>query len=185
MGQKLGVLARKEQQLITDVPIYAEEESYYALANIFLSAEPYLSSSFLDENLKQGLQLNSDEENALLYNNVLDFADDQIQYHSSINKPLPDNFRAIKLKYNSSRGVTIYATDFSTFENWSSIQITTNALSKIKAALYLDLKSSISKGEDEDYKKYSYDNLGMLQTIIRTFKIRDNADEIAFVYAPC
>lgn len=188
MGQALGVFAKNENTILNEVPIYAEEESHYSLANIFLNPKDYVSSilqkSTLDEAGKKWLELNDDEVKALLFNNVQDFADDVIANKNSITKPIPKNFRAIKMKYEPSKEAIVYSPEYSEFENWSGINTSLDAISKIKHVLYEDLKLSIQNGEDEDYKKYSYNNILMLFSIIRTFKRKEGADEIALIYAP-
>ena len=188
MGQVIGIFTKKNNNIFNQTPLYAEEESYYSLANIFLDSNTYinkiLESSTLEEGRKNLLKLTDKELSSLIYNNVQDFADDEIEYRNSSKEQLPENFRAIKMKYDPEKGEVIYSDEYESLENWSEVNTIIDALYKVKEVLFEDLKKAIQNGENTDYRKYSFDNIQILLITIKTLKKTNGIDEVALIYAP-
>lgn len=188
MGAIFGIFAKKENKLINEVPIYAEEESHFSLANIFLVSKKYVEGTLMDAKLEEArknwLKISDEEEKALIYNNVQDNADEEIRYKKSINEPLPENFRAIKMKYEPTKGEIIFSSGYDEHENWAKVKTMLEALYKIKEVLFEDLKLSIQNNESIEDKKSCLDNIQILYSTVKLLKQREGADEIALIYAP-
>jgi len=188
MGQVFGIFAKRKGELVTTSPLKAEEESFYSLANIFIDSSKYtcriLNESKIEQERKDWLILSTEEALSLRYNNIQDFADEEIDYKKSINEDLDKDFHAIGMVYNAELAENVYSQKYKSLENWSNTDVTINALYKIKEVLFEDLKMTIESNKDSDYIKYSYDNINILLSIIMTLKKIQNIDEVAIVYGP-
>jgi hypothetical protein len=188
MGQIFGVFARSIGRLIIDSPLNADEDSYYSLANIFMDPENYMHKILENVDIEQGrkdwLQLSTEEIKALLYNNIMDFADEEIEYRISVNEPMKKDFHAIGMAYDENKGEIVYSPKYMEFENWSPVFHMLSALNKIREVLYMDLKVTIGSKMDSDYVRYSFENILTLLGIINTLKKTGNIDEVALVLGP-
>lgn len=188
MGQIFGIYAKKEEDLISELPLKTEEESLYSLANIFKSANEYINRILKDADLEQErkdwLQLNEEEELALKYNNIQDFADEEIEYKESMNQPLEKDFYAIGMAYNSDIGEIVYSDEYKKYENWSETAVLSEAMIKIKEVLFEDVKITIESKNDSEYIKRAYDNINVLIGIVKTLKSLKKVDKVALVYGP-
>jgi hypothetical protein len=188
MGQVFGIFARSKGQLLIQTPLTAEKESLYSLATIFKDANGYvnriLTESRMEQARKDWLLLSAEEERSLKYNNIQDFADDEIAYKQSVNEDLEKDFYAIGMAYDADTKAIVYAAHYEPLENWSTIDVVSQALYKIKEVLFEDLKMTIESGEDSDYIKYSYDNIQLLLGMVSALKNIKDADEIAITYGP-
>ena len=188
MGQIFGILAKSKGALIKDTPIKADEESYYSLANIFIDCESYVDNVLLNSKLEQArkewLKLKPEEVKALKFNNIQDFANGEIEYRKSINESLNPNFFAIGMTYDDQRGEIVYSTKYQSFENWSKTDHLLDALYKIKEVLFEDLRMTIESKAYSDDKRFTFDNIQILLTTVRTLRKLSNIDEVALVYGP-
>lgn len=188
MGQFFGILAKSNGVLIKEIPLKAEEESHYSLANIFLNPKIYieniLSESEIDQNRKEWLKLTDDETRSLIYNNIQDFANDEIEYRKSVSEPLKNNFHAIGMVYDETKKEIIYSTKYKALENWSKPNHLSSALYKIKEVLFEDLRVAVTSKKEIDDIKYSYDNIHILSGIVNTMIKLSNIDQAALVYGP-
>jgi hypothetical protein len=188
MGQVFGIFAKKNGELVTNRPIMADEESHFGLSNILGGGEKYvegvLAKSNLEQATKDWLKLTSDERETLKYNNILDFANDEIVYRQSANQPLKDGFFAMDFVHSHREGDLIYSPKYKHLEHWVEPRILQDALYKINRVLYEDLKQTIEARQDTDYKRYTYDNIGILLNTVRTLQKVLQIDEVALVYGP-
>jgi len=188
MGQIFGIFAKSKGELIIETPLKAEEESYYSLANIFLDAQNYvqkvLANVDIEQERKDWLMISLKENDSLKYNNIQDFADDEINYRKSVSESLPVGFHAIGMIYVENKGEIVYSPKYKELENWSKVNVIYEALYKIKEVLYEDLKKNIELKKDSDPVRYSYENIQILLGTITTLKKIKDIDEVALVYGP-
>lgn len=188
VGQIFGIFAKSKGTLIKDTPIKADEESHYSLASIFADCDNYiqkvLSSSRIEQARKEWLKLIPEEEKALKFNNIEDFADEEIEYQKSINESLNPNFFAIGMTYDDQRQEIIYSKKYQSIENWPKTDHLLDALYKIKEVLFEDLKMTIESKVESDDKRLTFENIQILLTTVRTLKELSDIDEVALVYGP-
>ena len=187
MGQIIGLLARKNGELCFNEPIFTREDD--TLISIFMEAKEYVSEFInerdLNERLKGSLTLNEQELESLMLNWVLENSDieDKINYHLSISQPVPENFKAICL-IDDEEGKMIYDDKFEEFENWHRTKIIKSAVFKLSKILHIKLDNDIiNKSGGRGYILYDFENLLILEGILKTIEKIYSPDEFALVWS--
>lgn len=181
MGVILGILAKREDNLINQSPIYVNEDNM--LSDYFISLDKsfnkFLDSWELDQDSRDWFNLTADEIKSLNYNIVME--QDMIDYFINSGQPFPENSYHLDMKY-SGRDL-VYSDRFKQYENWADTYVIRNALSKFSGGLFIKLKNEILNHLDFRTTERDYINCLFLGNIIDTYTQLSKVDKIALIQA--
>jgi len=141
MGRISGVL-KKGNKVIDPLPVYLYDD--YSLSNLLFNSRNYVNNILKQTKVMDSLLLTDEEHDSFNLHYEYQFAEEELDYRTSIGEKLPSDYKTTYLKFDSSVEKYIYKEEFQDYEYWSEIPQVISGLEKLHKIMMIEKERNIN-----------------------------------------